>query len=399
MEGLRARLGASDLSGSIQIDLRDTPEVQAKLSSQRLDLVALFGLRDPAAAAENAGGPAGDPDAGEAEAGATEAGAAEVVEAKVPDDGVAGEPGHLISVEPLELEALEAINAELRYTVDEVVTLGGSRRDLALEVHQRDGRLQLDLTSEEGSIPGTLALTLALEPQAGGYRLYTRFRGRGLKFPDLTPGKRLKRAVPVAFDLELAGSGASPHAIASHADGYLIATFGKGRVDSNPIGVMVDKLPVGGFFARLLDTLNPARELTPYTTVNCGVTVAAIEDGVVQVDRLVARTPDLRFVSRGQLDLETEELDFEWVIKPKGITTSLVSITDRFVKLGGTLSEPEVEVKPLAAMTATGLGVATAGASVVAGGLWKGVSGWRICEKALKQAKKERKARRLDDRR
>ena len=275
------------------------------------------------------------------------------------------------------------------------ITAGGSLREVDLGVRLKDSRLRLEHTSAEGSIPGSLDLTLTLEPEAGGYRLYTRFRGEGLKFPDLTPDQDLRKAIPVAFDLELAGFGTSPHAIVSRADGYLIATLGEGRIDSNPVNLMMDKLPGGRLFAQLLGTFNPTWDLTPYTTVKCGVIVAAIEDGVVEVDPLVARTPALRVVAHGQLDLETEELDFGWVTKPKRLTASLVSITDDFIKLGGTLTEPVVEAKPLEAMTATGVGVATAGASVVAESLWKSVSSWRICKRALKKAKKAREARRL----
>ena len=130
--------------------------------------------------------------------------------------------------------------------------------------------------------------------------------------------------------------------------------------------------------------------------MKCAVAVAAIEDGVVEVDPFVARIPDLRVVGHGRIDLETEELDFQWATKPRRLAASLVTVTDRFIKLGGTLTKPEIEAKPLQAMTATSVGVATAGASVVATGLWKSVTTWRICKKALKRAKKERKARQLN---
>ena len=56
-----------------------------------------------------------------------------------------------------------------------------------------------------------------------GYRLYTRIQAKDMKFPDLAPDQDIDQAVSLAFDLELAGSGASAHAIASSADGFLVA--------------------------------------------------------------------------------------------------------------------------------------------------------------------------------
>ena len=216
-----------------------------------------------------------------------------------------------------------------------------------------------------------------------------------MRLAAIAPGREATHAVPVALDVEFNGLGDSPRAIASGADGYFIATLGKGRVDFSSQGLLMDKLPGGSFLIRLFDTLNPAVELKSHTTLKCAVVVAVIEDGVVEVDPTVARSYDLRVSGRGWIDLETEELDFQWATKPRRLTTSLVSVTDNFVKLGGTLTEPEIQAKPLEAMTATGVGVATAGASLVALSLWKSAKTWRLCRKARKVARKEHKARQL----
>ena len=60
--------------------------------------------------------------------------------------------------------------------------------------------------------------------------------------------------------------------------------------------------------------------------------------------------------------INTEKLNLEWVTKPrKGLGLSASMITNPYIKLGGTLGNPSIEMKPLEALTTTGAAVATAG--------------------------------------
>ncbi len=72
-------------------------------------------------------------------------------------------------------------------------------------------------------------------------------------------------------------------------------------------------------------------------------------------------------------------------------------MTNNYVKLGGTLSKPVPEVKPLDAVTTTGVAVATAGLSLLARGMWDRVtSEKKVCKNALKEIERQAKQARKE---
>jgi hypothetical protein len=61
-------------------------------------------------------------------------------------------------------------------------------------------------------------------------------------------------------------------------------------------------------------------------------------------------------------------------------------ITNPYIKLGGTLSNPSIELKPLEAVTSTGVAVATMGISLVAKGMFDRITAEKkVCKQALKE--------------
>jgi hypothetical protein len=61
-------------------------------------------------------------------------------------------------------------------------------------------------------------------------------------------------------------------------------------------------------------------------------------------------------------------------------------ITNPYIKLGGTLSEPAVELKPLEAVASTSVAVATLGISLVAKGMYDRVTAEKkVCKEALEK--------------
>jgi hypothetical protein len=75
------------------------------------------------------------------------------------------------------------------------------------------------------------------------------------------------------------------------------------------------------------------------------------------------------------------------VTKPrKGIGISASMITNPYIKLGGTLADPSIELKPIEAVTSTGVAVATLGLSLVAKGMFDRITAERkVCTKVLEQ--------------
>jgi hypothetical protein len=82
------------------------------------------------------------------------------------------------------------------------------------------------------------------------------------------------------------------------------------------------------------------------------------------------------------------------VTKPrKGIGISASMITNPYIKLGGTLADPSLELKPLEAVTSTGVAVATMGLSLVAKGMFDRVTAEKkVCKHALEEIEEKASA-------
>jgi hypothetical protein len=144
----------------------------------------------------------------------------------------------------------------------------------------------------------------------------------------------------------------------------------------------------------LLEALNPFSKEKPPTRLECAVVVIEVEDGVAVMEPMAVQTDVMTVLGGGTIDFSTEELALNWVTKPrKGIGVSASLITNPYIKLGGTLGDPQIEMKPLEAMTSTGIAVATGGISILAKGLFDRITAeQKVCEQALKKAeKRERK--------
>ena len=142
---------------------------------------------------------------------------------------------------------------------------------------------------------------------------------------------------------------------------------------------------------QLLNALNPFREEDVGNVgLECAVLVFGAESGVVVLEPIVVKTDNMTVLGHGAVDFSDESLDFEWVTKPrKGLGISASAITNPYVKLGGSLAKPALEVKPAQAMVSTGVAVATAGLSLLGKGLYDRVtSESKVCEKAFEEAQR-----------
>jgi hypothetical protein len=81
----------------------------------------------------------------------------------------------------------------------------------------------------------------------------------------------------------------------------------------------------------------------------------------------------------------------DWITKPrKGIGVSASMFTNPYIRLGGTLANPAIEMKPAEALATTGVAVATMGISLLAKGLFDRVTAEKkVCEQAMRQAQEQ----------
>ncbi len=96
----------------------------------------------------------------------------------------------------------------------------------------------------------------------------------------------------------------------------------------------------------------------------------------------------MTIIGDGSVDLTTEKIKLDWITKPrKGLGLSASTLTNPYIRLGGTLAAPSIELKPLEAAVSTSAAVATLGITLAVKGLWNRItSGRKVCKKAIEQA-------------
>ncbi len=359
-----ARLGDSDLEGSVSARLDGKPFVDADLRSKHMDVSRLLGggSRMPDGAAT---------------------GAEPAVKTRVASDRV-------ISDEPLPLGGLRAVDARLRLAVADLNLPGYRVRDAAIGGELRDGALRLDQLDGTGVTGGRASGTLSLAAQGDGYRLHAEGQLEGGRLVTSNTSESLASAPSLDVEYEVDGVGQSFREVAASADGRVLVVLGAGRVTNARTEVMSSRVLIS-----LLDALNPFRKSSPYTAVECGVAAAAIEHGKAVVEPIAVRTDKITVVGNGKLDLTTEAIDLGWTIKPRsraGISAG--SIANPYIRLGGTLASPRIEMKPLAAAASTGAAVATVGLTILSRGIYNRITAEKkVCVDALAKTRKREDSR------
>ena len=363
MPRLEARLGPSDLSGSLTVDLRGKPELQGRFTSKILDIRERLEDRKQAANQEETGGK-------------SEPAQEETVKAVE----------RVLSDEPFDLEVLQRANVDLRWTIDEVVLTLSRLNDFDLGIQLVDGRVDLDPIEASVDSGGDLVGRLALEPHGDGIRVGTNLRVDQFLFNLASDDGDPDSWTPFDVELELDAVGRSPHELASTVSGEMLVTVGEGRMKNSLIDLIVADVLV-----KLLEALNPFRKEEPYTRIECGVFSARLTDGVARLEPLALQTDKMTMIGDGWIRFDSEKLTLDWVTKPrKGIGLSASTFTNPYIRLGGTLSKPNIEMKPLDAIGTTGAAVATAGLTLLARGLWDRITAEQnACLQAVKKMEKQ----------
>jgi len=293
----------------------------------------------------------------------------------------------LIPDEPLPFAALSKIDADLRFHAAEVSTPAYTLRDFALAGSLRNGALHIERAEGSGLHGGRAALSLALEPRGQSYAIRTTGRLDGARL--LIPGSKIPPQNLPTVDIEwnLTGDGRTLHEIAAHGAGHLLIVLGRGAIPPE----LSSRLR-SGVLRELLEALNPFRKASGGSELECGIVVAEVSDGETTVEPIAVRTDALTVLGRGNLDFTDEEIDLTWVIKPrKGLGLSTNALAASYIKLGGTLSSPKLDMKQLSAAVSTGAAVATAGITLLSRQLYNRVTAERkVCANALAEYRRRK---------
>jgi uncharacterized protein involved in outer membrane biogenesis len=349
LEDLIARLGESDLSGSLGLDLRKKPALNGELSSKYLELDQLLEDEPSKSTGEKA---VSKTKSAEPPPGAKQASTG-TTQYRIPDT-------------PLDLSGLDAVDLNIRFTAGEVQTDVALFPNVEVSVRLRDGRLELDPISARDEVRGSVSATVMLEPKGDGYGVSIngsteKLRLGLLSAKDKDPANQPPLDIKVVFE----GRGSSLHRIAASGNGTIEVVLGGGRIDNSALSLLLTDLTL-----QVLNALNPFRKSETYTLVECGVVGVKIVDGVATLNPIAGRAEKITVVGSGRIDLKSERIDLAWNTRPReGLGISASAITNPFVRLGGTLSSPIIGLKPTEAALSTGAAVATGGLSILAKGL------------------------------
>jgi hypothetical protein len=255
-------------------------------------------------------------------------------------------------------------------------------RDLSVDVRLEDGRLEIDRAAAAGRGEGRLTGSVLLEPLQETYRLVTDISLRQVRLDPPDAVTQLMQRPPIDIYIDLEAAGTTPHELASSTDGAVQVVIGKGSIDSSTFDLVTADI-----LLTLINALNPFAREDPITELQCGVALLSIENGVAKLKPMAFQSDKMTLLGNGRIDLRTEKLNLEWITKPrKGIGISASMITNPYIKLGGTLAEPSLQLKEAEAVVSTGAAVATMGISLVAKGMFDRITAERkVCKTALEE--------------
>ncbi len=320
VSGFKVVAGDNDLEGSAEVNLSGAkPGITASLSSNNLDLRP-FLPPDP-----------------EVKGTAAES-ARPVRKDKVfPSD-------------PLSLDALKPINANIQVQARQLFTPRLAIKDLNIGVKIQDEALTLD-PFKAGVGGGTLDGRILLWPKGKAVGVETVLKvtkldadlvARELDFKESFGGK-------LDLNLNLKGIGSSVAQIMAGLNGKTLLVLSNARIHNRYLDLL------GADLSRsALRLLNPFSQDAKLVEINCFVSGFKISNGMAESTALVLDTNHVSVVGQGKINLKTEGLDISFRPSPKegtgvtGIGKTGVSLSElaKPLKLSGTLAKPTLTIDP-----------------------------------------------------
>ena len=329
-----AEVGDNDLSGNLGLEIAPRIRLTGRLESTHLDMAGLRKQSDDVAES----------------------------------DEDTPKPDHVIPDTPLPLQLLDAADVDVSLRLRHLATEQRDIGDVEFKIVIEDDKLHVETGEVVLSNGGTLAATLDLARTAPDHAdfhasiLADQFNFRAVVDDDGTPITRPRRDL----ELSLSGSGSTVRDLAISADGSISLLIGEGDIDNTFSDFLMRDM-----VSQLFSAINPLAKEEKYTRLDCGFLVFDIVDGVARGRAIGLQTDKLSVASLGTLNLATEALDFSFRIKQReGIGISLSGLINPYVKVGGTLASPALQIDTKRGFLTGTVAVLTGGLSVLAQGVW-----------------------------
>lgn len=330
---LRASLAGSDLAGDAMLKFDKRPRLSAKLHSTTL---ALTDFTTPAAKH------------------------GERLEPKAAPRP--GSDGRLFSADPLPVEALRAVDADIALHVGRLIVGPSPITDVTAELALKHGRLTLAPTHArlgDGEIEGHAVLNLAGRPS-----LAVKLGARQIELGRLVKdgGSDGLSGGRADLRLDVTGNGGSVRELMATASGDAELKVGEGRIHNRAVD-----WTGGDLLVQVLGSLNPLATSDDTTQMSCAVARFTLKDGIAVADRGIAvETAKVDVVGAGTVDLRAEALDLGITSRARdGLGLSLGGHLAGVTRLRGTLAQPSMAIDEIGAVKAAG----SVGAAVATGGL------------------------------
>jgi uncharacterized protein involved in outer membrane biogenesis len=335
LDPLNLTFGESQLNATLHADLQDIPDIKLEAQAPLIDLAPFFPAEEEGEESED-----------------------------TPPDSDGDQ--FVFKDEPLPIDTLSKANANVDVAIDTLRTANVDYTEFIFRLNLADGQLDAENTFK-GMYGGTFDNKVTMTLGGDSANLDIGVHAGNLKLVALSGKDIEKELIPAsAVDVTLKGSGNTPRAIASSADGKILFMQGPGRMSNALIGKLS-----GDIIAQLFNALNPFAKDEEYSNWDCSVFGVDFNSGEGEISSFLLQGEKIMVVGGGSIDLNTEKLNVEFNTKPrKGVGISADMFVTPFVALSGTLADPHVGLNKKGALLSGGAAILTGGLSF----LYKGVA-------------------------
>ena len=191
----------------------------------------------------------------------------------------------------------------------------------------------------------------------------------------------------MTLNVDLSGAGQSLSARLTSANGVIDVVVGKGYMSE----ALSDHLPLGNVILSVLNNIGSS-ETGKLAKLECAVLHLDVKDGVGASNQALAlQTEKFNVLGDGTLKLDNGEIDLQFkILKRGGVGLNVGEIASKYIRLTGTLANPQKDVKVAGVVTHGAAAWATGGLSLLVEGLASRLTeGGNPCDTVLESLAKK----------